>query len=332
LVTKPPRIFIKNLGVLAPKRWTLASNRDRLAGASPNQPEVPKQGISKRKESEMTEVITENTENQNTENAPENQDNAETTETTESKFSLPKSQDEIDFGEAVIDTLARKIFAGISEIKDIDLNLASQRDEFSDDKLINRAKEMEDNPSVKSVYTKYENTLKRLETMQQELIAQVTEALGIKKMTQEEIDAEAEKRRTLADNVNNFKKTIPPLSNMISDPVKQEYAVWFSENAVVPGARVSSGTSGTSGTGEVPKPRLNGGMVSVGNQNHPNFPTAAEHLSKLTGNEVTKGELINTWISAAGVGNWKDTPADEVFEFDFAGHKVSVLRNSKKSE
>lgn len=277
----------------------------------------------------MTEVVTETTNPEN-QNNTENPEVTSATETETPEFTLPKSQSEIDFGEPVIDTLAKKIIEGIDQIKNIDLALASQRDEFSDDKLINRAKEMDDNPSVKKASQTFERTLERLEAVKAELISQVTEALGIKKLSKEEIDAEAEKRRTYADNINNFKKTIPPISNMIADPTKQRYAVWFAENAVVPGARSASTSSGSGSTSDVPKPRLNGGMVSVGNQNHANFPMAAEHLSKLTGNEVTKGDLINTWVSAAGVGNWKDTPVDEVFEFDFDGHKVSVLRNSKK--
>lgn len=237
--------------------------------------------------------------------------------------------DDIKFSDQVFQTLATEILSKLNEIREIDALIARQKTDFSDDKMLEFAKNSDD-ATLQRTYETYEKQLKRLADIRAQIVSAVSEKLGAEKLSEEDIKAKREARKVKSELINSSKTVLTNLVNqgmLDAKPDEKNLANAFLENVNVPGSRSSSKSEGGTST---PKPRLNGGMVNVGNQNHPNFGQAASHLSKLVGREVPPVELIEAWTNAANVMDWRDCP--EIVEFSFEGHDIKVVKLEKKKE
>lgn len=264
--------------------------------------------------------ITENPNGENEENVT-----PEVPETPEDTYTLP-SISEIDFSEPVVTTMAQQILIQYNQIREIDAVLDRQKSDFAETKLIDYAKDSDDS-DIKAIYAQYENQVKRLKKITADMLNKVSEKLGGEKLSEDDIKAKQDERKTAADTTKLSLELINRLIDQGMAGEKTEDAKQFVAHISVPGMRTSKG-SGSSGT-SAPKPRLNNGSVSVKDQNHAAFPMAAKHLSSILNHEVTTSDLVNAWISSQNVSDWKDIP-NGLSSFTFEGTPITVLKNPKK--
>jgi hypothetical protein len=279
----------------------------------------------------VTETTPENTEVETTTIDGQNGDViTETPEDTTPKFTFPKSADDVSFGDPLFDSLGKEILNAIKEVSDTNLKLATQAENFNDDKLIADAQNETEDKNVKIAYGRYEKLLKQIEDARQAVIESVLNKIGDQKLSEEDISALKETSKNYADIITN---TAEVLSNLIptrptlSDEQK-EFITWFVQNVNVPGGRRSSGTSGAAKGSQ--KPRLNGGRIVINDgKDYPNLGQAAKAISEAADKPVSTEDLLKSWLVAAGVNDWKDTPADQEFVFTVEGQKVMIWRSSK---
>ena len=270
----------------------------------------------------MSETATENptTENPNGENG----DNA-TPETPE--YVMPTAET-VNFGENLITGLSVELLKEIQKLKEIDALLDRQKSDYAETRLIDFA-ENSDDPEIKSAYGVYAKQVERLKKLTEDLVKKVSEKLGDEKLSEDEIDAKKETRKSIIETV---KSSLTVISSFVDQGMagdNTDAAKEFIEHVKIPGTRASSGGSTGSGSG-TPKPRLNGGSITIGNQNHKNFPAAARDVSNKLGKEVSTPELINAWVDSQNVSDWKDIP--EVSTFKYENVEISIVKYAKKQK
>lgn len=275
-------------------------------------------------ENAATAEITENPTGENGENVNAENQNAESAEST---YVLP-SIDEIDFGNPLLTNMSQETLTQINAIKEIDAILERQKSDFAETKLIDFA-ENSDDAELKSLFAQFNKQVERLEKVKADLITKVSEKIGGEKLTDEEIEAKKAERKTA---VETAKLSVELLNKLIEQGTAGEHESAIKEfvsHLTIPGTRSTSTPTGTGAS--VPKPRLNNGSVTVKDQNHTNFPTAAKHLSSILNRDVTSVELVNAWTDSQNVGDWKDIP-DGVSTFNFEGVEINVVKNPRKSK
>lgn len=279
--------------------------------------------------SEQT-VTPENTEN-NTENGenvtPENNTGNEATENT---YTLP-APGSINWNEpnGLISGLANQILIELEQIREVDILLAQQKENFKPEKLIEYAESTDDN-QLKTLLATFNKAVERMEKVKKELIAAVAEKIGGEKLSDEQVEEKKTQRKTFADTIRNSRKVIESLmGGMIQDDAVKAEIEEFLNHANVPGTSAASSSTTSGATSAAPKPRLNNGTVSIGNVNHPNFGQASKAISTQLGREIPPVDLIKAWCDAAGVQNWKDIP-ESTHEFEFEGVPVKVVKFDKK--
>ena len=269
--------------------------------------------------------VSENTENPenatNSENAPENA----APETP--AFEMPTLEN-IDFGDPFLTGLGTTMLTEIQSIKTIDALLERQKSDFAEEKLIDVAKDS-DNAEIKAIYAQYEKTVARLKDLTTKLVGKVTEEIGADKLSEDEIKAKREERKGIIDTVKSSQKVLTHLVDQGMAGENKEYISAFLENLEIPGTRNVS-TSGTTAASGTPKPRLNGGGVTVNGERHPNFPVAANAVGKILGKEVSTSALINAWVDSQNVSDWKEISELSEFKYDTVTVHVHKMPKGNK--
>jgi hypothetical protein len=280
----------------------------------------------------MSETVTENApEIENTTIDGQNGDViTENVEEVAPRFSFPKSPEEVSFGDPLFDSLGKEILLAMTEVSNTNLKLATQAENFNDEKLIEDAKNEADDKDVKVAYGRYEKLLKQIEDARQAVIDSVLNKIGDQKLSEDEITALKDSTKNYADIITN---TAEVLGNLIPTrpsltEEQKEYVTWFAQNASVPGGRKTSGNAGTAKGSQ--KPRLNSGRIVINDgKDYPNLGQAAKAIQEAANQPLSTEDLLKAWLRAANVNDWKDTPADKEFTFEVLGQKVMIWRNSK---
>jgi hypothetical protein len=258
-----------------------------------------------------------------------NADSEETEETEEPKVFMPKSADEVNSGDGLIDSLMVEIFGNITQITEINTLLARNTDTFKPENLLAMAQTSED-PAVKKMWGQYDRALKAIEKVKSDLFAAVENVLGDEKLSDEEVKAKDELRKEFVESVGHTKKAIMSIAKtkLHKTPEKLAEVEHFVNTISVPGVKTGTASVSEGGASTAPKVRLYGGTVSIKDKNHVNFAGASKHLTELVKKDVTSLDLVNAWTASQNVNTWQDTPL--VSEFTFEGVTVHVVRNKEK--